>query len=152
MCKAARPSGGVEPSNQCRCRGGRLCHHDDGVWKVVCDFCAVSQLVTFQSGSWFVKNVRQHNLKMRLKVLLCALHWLAPYLHLSRWPIPPMDASWNNIRGMWSGSTRRCPPRRKWTSSGRRWRSTRRVQMTGNPRHLTSLPFSYHLQRVVIAS
>jgi hypothetical protein len=34
-----------------------------------------------------------------------------------------LDASWHNIRGTWSGHTRRgCPPRRKWTSSGRWWR------------------------------
>jgi hypothetical protein len=54
-----------------------------------------------------------------------------------------LDASWHNIRGTWSGhDTRRCLPRRKWTSSGRWRRCMRWVQMTGNPRHLASLPFS----------
>jgi hypothetical protein len=55
-----------------------------------------------------------------------------------------MDASWCNIRWMWSGHTRRCLAMRKWTSS-RRWRrstTTRRVQMMGDSRHLASLPFS----------
>jgi hypothetical protein len=28
-----------------------------------------------------------------------------------------LNASWRNVRGRWSGRTRRCPPRRKWTSS-----------------------------------
>ena len=67
MRKATHPSGGVDSSNRRYWRGKRLCHHGDGVWKVVCDFCAVSQLVTCQLGSAYVKNVPQHNLKMRLK-------------------------------------------------------------------------------------
>ncbi len=66
MRKAARPSGDVDSSNQHRWRGKQLCHHGDGVWKVVSAFCAVSQLVTHKSGSTYVKNVPQHNLKMRL--------------------------------------------------------------------------------------
>ncbi len=53
-----------------------------------------------------------------------------------------LDASWRNIRGTWSGHTRRCPPRRKWTSSRRWQRWMSRVWTTGNPRHLASLPFS----------
>ncbi len=55
--------------------GRAVCHHGDGVWKVVCAFCAVSQLTTSQLGSLYVKNVPQHNLKMRLKVLLFVPHW-----------------------------------------------------------------------------
>ena len=52
-----------------------------------------------------------------------------------------LDASWHNIRRAWSGHTRRCLPRRKWTSS-RRWRRCMSwVRTTGNPRHLASLPF-----------
>ncbi len=51
MRKAARPSGGVDSSNLCRWRDGWLCHHGDGVCKVICAFCAVSQLMTHQSGS-----------------------------------------------------------------------------------------------------
>jgi hypothetical protein len=82
MRKIARLSGGVDLLNQHHWRGKRLCHHGDGVWKVVCAFCAVSQLMTCQSGSLYVKNVMQHNLKIRLKVILCAPHWLAPYQRL----------------------------------------------------------------------
>jgi hypothetical protein len=52
-----------------------------------------------------------------------------------------LHASWRNIRGMWSRHTRKCPARRKWTSSGRWWRCMSRVRTTGNPRHLASLPF-----------
>jgi hypothetical protein len=59
MPNAARPSGGMGLSNPRRWRGKRLCHHGDGVWKVVCALCAVSQLVTRQSGSFYVKNVWQ---------------------------------------------------------------------------------------------
>ncbi len=33
-----------------------------------------------------------------------------------------LDASWYSIRGTWSGHTRRCPPKRKWTLSRRWWR------------------------------
>jgi hypothetical protein len=52
------------------------------------------------------------------------------------------DASWRNIRGTWSGHTRRCPPRRKGTSS-RRWRRCMsRVWTMGHPHHLASLLFS----------
>jgi hypothetical protein len=78
-CMDACPSGGVDSSNSCRWRDGWLCHHGDGVWKVVCAFCAVSQLVTCQLGSPYVKNVSQHNLKMRLKVLLFVPHWSEPH-------------------------------------------------------------------------
>jgi hypothetical protein len=53
-----------------------------------------------------------------------------------------LDASWRNIRGSWRGHTRRCPPRRKGTSSGRWRRCMSRVRTMGNPRHLASLPFS----------
>jgi hypothetical protein len=53
-----------------------------------------------------------------------------------------LDASWCNLRGMWSGHTRRCPPRRKGTSSGRWRRCMSWVRTMGNPRHLASLPFS----------
>jgi hypothetical protein len=53
-----------------------------------------------------------------------------------------LNASWHNIRGTWSGHTRRCPPRRKWTSSGRWWRCMSRVRSMGSPCHLASLPFS----------
>jgi hypothetical protein len=79
MCTDASPSGGMDSSNPRHWRDGRLCHHGDGVWKVICAFCAVSQLVTCQSGSPYVKNVPQHNLKMRLKVLLKVPHWRAPH-------------------------------------------------------------------------
>jgi hypothetical protein len=51
MHKNAHPSGGVDSSNPCRWRDGWLCHHGDGVCKAICAFCAVSQLVTHQSGS-----------------------------------------------------------------------------------------------------
>jgi hypothetical protein len=55
-----------------------------------------------------------------------------------------LDASWRNIRGTWSGHTRRCLPRRNRTSSGRWWRCMSRVLTTTtcNPHHLASLPFS----------
>ncbi len=79
MRKAGHHSGGMDSSNQCSWRGERLCQHGDGVWKVVCAFCAVSQLVTRQSGFSYVKNVPQHNLKMRFKVLLIVPHWRAPH-------------------------------------------------------------------------
>ncbi len=86
MHKAARPSGGMDSSNWHRWRGKPLYHHGDSVWNVVCAFFVVSQLATHQWGSLYVKNVRQHNLKMRLKVSLCAPHWLAPYRTLcTRW-------------------------------------------------------------------
>ncbi len=49
------PSGGVDLLNRCRWRCEQLCHHGDGVWKVVCAFCAVSQLMTHQSGSLYLK-------------------------------------------------------------------------------------------------
>jgi hypothetical protein len=52
-----------------------------------------------------------------------------------------LDASLRNIRGMWSRHTRKCLPKRKWTSSGRRRRCMSRVQTTGNTCHLSSLPF-----------
>jgi hypothetical protein len=93
--KAAHPSGGVGSSNPHCWRGKQLCHHGDGVCKVVCDFCAVLQLVTLQSGSSNVKNERQHNLKMRLMVLLFAPHWLAPYplLPLPHQPLLPAAVS-----------------------------------------------------------
>jgi hypothetical protein len=80
MRNAVHPSNGVDLSNQRRLRGERLCHHGDSVWKVVCAFWAVSQLVTCQLGSLYVKNVPQHNLKIRLKVLLFVPHWHAPHL------------------------------------------------------------------------
>jgi hypothetical protein len=51
MHKAARPSGGMDSSNPHHWRDGQLCHHGDGVCKVICAFYAVSQLVTHQSGS-----------------------------------------------------------------------------------------------------
>jgi hypothetical protein len=56
MRKAIHPSGGVGSSNPHRWRGERLCHHGDGVCKVVYTFCAVLQLVTHQSGLLYVKN------------------------------------------------------------------------------------------------
>jgi hypothetical protein len=74
MHKAAHPSSGVGSSNPHRWRGKQLCHQGDGVCKVLCAFCVVLQLVTPQSGSLYVKNVLQHNLKMRLIVLLCVHH------------------------------------------------------------------------------
>jgi hypothetical protein len=80
MHKALHPSGGVSLSNLHCWRGKWLCHYGDGVCKVVCAFCAALQLVTHQSGLSYVKNVRQHNLKMRFMLLLFASHWLAPYL------------------------------------------------------------------------
>jgi hypothetical protein len=84
MRKATHPSSGVGSSNPHHWRSEQLCHHGDGFCKVVCVFCAVSQLMTPQSGSLYVKNVQQHNLKMRLMVLLFAPHWLAPYPLLSK--------------------------------------------------------------------
>jgi hypothetical protein len=72
MRKAVHPFDGVGSSNSHSLRGEWLCHHGDGVCKVVCAFCVVSQVVTHQSGSPYEKNVRQHNLKMRLMVLLFA--------------------------------------------------------------------------------
>jgi hypothetical protein len=74
MRKATCPSGGMDLLNQRRWRGERLCHLGDGVWKIACAFCVVSQLVTHQSGSPYVNKVPQHNLKMRLKVLLFVPH------------------------------------------------------------------------------
>ncbi len=47
---------------------------------VVCTLCVVSQLVTCQSGFLYVKNVPQHNLKIRLKVLLFVPNWCVPHL------------------------------------------------------------------------
>jgi hypothetical protein len=44
-----------------------------------------------------------------------------------------LDDSWGNIRGTWSGHTRRCPPRRKWTSSRRWQRCMSQVQTTATP-------------------
>jgi hypothetical protein len=79
MPKAAHPSSGVGTSNLHRWRSEWLCHHGDGVCKVVCVFCAIAQLGTHQSGSLYVKNAWQLILKMRLMVLLCAPHWFAPY-------------------------------------------------------------------------
>ncbi len=70
MCKAAHPSGSVGSSNSHCWRGEQLCHHGDGVWEVVCAFCGISWFLTPQSGSLYVQNVRQHNLKVRLIVLL----------------------------------------------------------------------------------
>jgi hypothetical protein len=45
MLKAAHPSGGVGSLNPHCLRGKRLCHHGDGVFMVVCAFCAVLQLM-----------------------------------------------------------------------------------------------------------
>jgi hypothetical protein len=81
MRKAVRHLSGVDSLNPHCWRGKRLCHHGDGVWKFVCAFCAVSQLVTCQSRFLYVKNVPQHNLKMRLKVFLFVPHWCAPQCH-----------------------------------------------------------------------
>jgi hypothetical protein len=80
MSKATHHLGSVDSLNPHRWRGKWPCHHGDGVWKVVRAFCAVSQLMTCQSGFLYVKNVPQHNLKMRLKVLLFVPHWRAPHL------------------------------------------------------------------------
>ncbi len=79
MCKVAHPTGSVGSSNPHCWRGEQLCHHGDGVWEVFCDFCAISWFLTPQSGSLYVKNVWQHNLKVRLIVLLFVPHWLASY-------------------------------------------------------------------------
>jgi hypothetical protein len=79
MHKAANPSGGVGSSNPHRWRGEQLCRHGDSVCKVVCAFCAVSQLMTYQSWSLYVKNKRKHNLKMRLMVSYFDPHWHAQY-------------------------------------------------------------------------
>jgi hypothetical protein len=82
MRKAAHPLGGVGSSNPHLWRGEQLYRHGDGVYKVDCAFCAVLQLVTPLSGSSYVKHVRQHNLKMRIMVLLYAQLQLAPYQKL----------------------------------------------------------------------
>ncbi len=66
-------------------------------------------------------------------IKLSAMCWR---MHPSRWPTPPIDASWHNIRGTWSGCTRRCLPRRKWTSSKKWQRSMRWVQTTDDSHHL----------------
>jgi hypothetical protein len=79
MRKDAHPLGGMDSSNPRRWRDGWLCNQGGGVWKVVCDFCVVSQLMTCQSGSPYVKNVPQHSIKMRLKVLLFVPHWHASH-------------------------------------------------------------------------
>ena len=41
MLMAARLLGGMDSSNPRRWKGERLHHHGDGVWEVVCAFCAV---------------------------------------------------------------------------------------------------------------
>jgi hypothetical protein len=40
MCKAARPSGGLDSLNPHRWRGKQPHHHGDGVCEVICAFCA----------------------------------------------------------------------------------------------------------------
>jgi hypothetical protein len=65
MRKAIRPSGGMDSSNPCCWRGKQLYHYGDGVCKVGCAFCTVSQLVTCQSGSsqqcYFLPHIGLHH-------------------------------------------------------------------------------------------
>ncbi len=63
-----------------------------------------------------------------------------------------MGASWYKTQGTQSGCTRRCPPRRKWPSSKRWWKLMRWVPTMGNPRHIASPPFSYHLVMVIASN
>ncbi len=56
MCQAARPSGGVDSSNPCRCRGKRLHHHGGDVCCVFVLCVAVSLVVC--------KKVSEYNLKV----------------------------------------------------------------------------------------
>ncbi len=77
MCKAACPSGGVDPLNPRRWRGERLHHHDGGVcWLFVLlwmdSWC--HELIVCKI--WF-----KNNLKMRLTALLFDPPTRAPYLY-----------------------------------------------------------------------
>ncbi len=56
MCKAARPSGGMNSLNPCRCRGKQLHHHGGDVCCVFVLCVAVSLVVC--------KKVPKHNLKV----------------------------------------------------------------------------------------
>ncbi len=79
MHKATHPSGGVV--HQIHTAGGASYSATMVMVfaRLFVLFCAVSQFMTPQSGSLYVKNVRQHNLKMRLMVLLFVQYWHAPY-------------------------------------------------------------------------
>ncbi len=59
MCKAARPSGGMESSNPRRWRGKRLHHHGG-------DVCCVFVLLWMDSELIVCKKWYKNNLKMRL--------------------------------------------------------------------------------------
>ena len=84
MRKAAHPSGGMGSSNPCRWRGERL-HHGDGVCLLFVQMCRL----VWSSSLVVCRQVPQNNLKMRLKMLLFAPHWLAPCLAKlwGGWPI-----------------------------------------------------------------
>ncbi len=66
MRKAAHPSGGMDSSNPCRWRDGRLCNHGDGVCKVICAFFLCSHNLWLTSQGL-------------LMVLLFVPHWRAPH-------------------------------------------------------------------------
>jgi hypothetical protein len=75
MRKAAHPSGGMGSSNPCRWRGERLCHHGDGVCKVIC-----AVYVVFDS--WLVSWTRPTYV---LEVSQSEPPRLAPYHLQSYW-------------------------------------------------------------------
>ncbi len=76
MRKAAHPSGGMDSSNPCHWRDGRLHHHGRGVYWIGC----VLWMVSWRHKLIVCKKWYKNNPKMRLTALLSDPPMRAPYL------------------------------------------------------------------------